>query len=159
MPKNKQSTDDSLPTEADFDPVGCDLDAQSAWQHFGGLTLEAAKVRFRENPMYYQEDFMFMGGKAFAYYFPVIEEFLLGAPDVEDDEDHESWILAHCIKAQFDWNTAEHVRHLTTRIVELANFVRNNIRRFGVDDNERQRVAEAWTELVAHVQPHLTDAS
>jgi hypothetical protein len=57
-----------LPTETDFDPYQGDLDAQCAWKNFGGLTLGEAFVKFEESPETYQEDFMFMGGKAFARY-------------------------------------------------------------------------------------------
>lgn len=63
----------ALPTEKDFDPIGGSLDAQSAWKHFGGLTLEEVNRKFRENPFYYEEAFMWMGGKAFDFYFPVID--------------------------------------------------------------------------------------
>ena len=94
---------------------------------------------------------MFMGGRAFAYYFPVIEDYLRTAPDVDVDDDHEAWILAHCIATQFDGDNLAHVRHLTARVIDLADFVRANIRRFGADDNERQRVANAWAELVHQV--------
>ena len=60
-----------LPTKADFVSHPEDLDQICAWEHFGGLTLDQAKTRFAENALYYQEDFMFMGTKAFLFYFPV----------------------------------------------------------------------------------------
>ena len=94
--------ENSLPTERDFDPWSGDLDAQCAWRNFGGLTIEQAKAKFCENPLRYQEDFMFMGGKAFAYYFPVVEDYLRSIPDAASEDDHEAWILAHCIRNQFD---------------------------------------------------------
>lgn len=64
-----------LPSQSDFDPVGCDLDAQSAWQTFGGLGLAEAYAKFLQVPESYQEDFMFMGSRAFAYYFPVVDRY------------------------------------------------------------------------------------
>lgn len=143
---------DPLPTERDFDPWNGNLDAQSAWRDFGGLTLDEAHAKFRENPLKYQEDFMFMGGKAFAYYLPVLEDHLRGASDSEGDDDREARILAHCIRAQFDGDNLSRVRHLAPRVLELANVVLKNIDRFGADDNERQRVVEAWMELVTHVE-------
>ena len=142
----------SLPTERDFDPWNGDLDAQCAWKHFGGLSLEEAHARFAENPLNYQEDFMFMGGKAFAFYFPVVENHLRNVPDADNFDDHEAWILAHCIRNQFEGDNLAHVRHLAQRVMDLGGFVRGNIRRFGSDEGERQRVADAWTELVDHVQ-------
>jgi hypothetical protein len=144
----------SLPTERDFDPWNGDQDAQNAWRNFGGLTIDEAQSRFRENPLYYQEDFMFMGGKAFAFYFPVLEHHLETAlrPCSDDDYDHESWILAHCIAAQFDGDNLPYVRHLASRVIELAEFVRDNIHFAVADHGERQRVADAWRELVVLVE-------
>ncbi len=145
------SSTSALPTERDFDPFRGDLDAQCAWKNFGGLSIDQAKAKFCENPLNYQEDFMWMGGKAFAYYFPVIEDYLRSATDVDDD-DHEAWILSHCIQMQFDESNLSHVRHLAAQVIDLADFVRDNIRRFGADDNERKHVADAWAELVRHIR-------
>ncbi|MEM9646820.1 MAG: hypothetical protein AAF989_17650, partial [Planctomycetota bacterium] len=75
-----------LPSEHDFDPHQGDLDAQYAWKHFGALTLEEAFRRFRENPEIYQEDFMHMGGRAFAFYFPVLDCFLRETVVLPDDQ-------------------------------------------------------------------------
>jgi hypothetical protein len=124
------------------------LDAQNAWANFGGLNLLEAKARFRENPLCYQEDFMFMGGKAFAYYFPVIEEHLRSAPAIFAGDNYEAGILPQCIGFQFDGENLAHARHLGERVIELADYVRGNILRFGENDEERQDVAHAWAELV-----------
>ena len=140
-----------LPDERDFDPHGGFLDAQWAWKNFGGLTIEAAHLKFRENPLNYQEDFMFMGGKAFVYYYPVIDSYLRDTPEDNDGDDRESWILAHCIKAQFDVDTLADVRRLAPRVLELADFVRTHIQRFGSALNEQNHIATAWDELVRHI--------
>lgn len=144
-------SDEKLPTERDFDPWNGCLDAQHAWQYFGGLTLEEARLKFLENPTYYQEDFMFMGGKAFSFYFPIIEEYLKSVPEGVHDHDHEAWILSCGIKVQFAGSDLPHVRHLIPRVNALADFVQCNIGRFGYDAEERKRVAEGWTELVRHI--------
>lgn len=65
-----------LPNESDFDPRGGGLDEQSAWRHFGGLTLDEAREKLSENSLYYQEDFMFMGPRAFRYYVPAIINYI-----------------------------------------------------------------------------------
>ena len=145
---------DSLPSKADFNPWGpTALDAEWAWGNFGGLTLTDAHTKFRDHPDVYQEDFMFMGGKAFAFYFPVIEAFLHDVPDhANDGDDHESWILAKCIEYQFDDQTASEVVHLADRVIALSRYVRKNIQRFGYDAAERMRITEAWQELEAHVK-------
>src|SRR5262245_51618579 len=93
-----------LPQKQDFVVSANDLDGRCAWENFGGLTLEEANKKFRENPLIYQEDFMFMGGKAFAFYFPVIESFLRETPAGLDSEETQAWILAKCIHAHFTDN-------------------------------------------------------
>ncbi len=62
-----------LPTERDFNPLSDTTDAKCAWENFGRLSRVKAYERFLEHPLNFQEDFMFMGGVAFAYYYPVIE--------------------------------------------------------------------------------------
>ncbi|EMI22779.1 hypothetical protein RMSM_00293 [Rhodopirellula maiorica SM1] len=141
-----------LPIKADFVTHSEDLDQNCAWEHFGGLALDEAKTRFAENALFYQEDFMFMGTNAFLFYFPVLDDYLRSVPDEENDDDWESWIIAQCIRAQFDSDTVNRLKPIATPIVELAEFVRDNIRRFGSDDAERQRVADAWTDLVHHIE-------
>jgi hypothetical protein len=141
-----------FPTEHDFGPWGGNLDAQSAWSHFGGLTLDQARERFRENPLYYQEDFMFMGGGAFAFYFPVIDDYLRGAPENNEGDDRQAWILAQAIKHQFSGDNLQHVQCLVPRVVALADFVRENIARLGSDAVECHQIARVWTEVVDQVE-------
>ena len=144
----------ALPTKADFDPWG-DLDAQWAWRNFGGLTLDEAHARFRENPLNYQEDFMFMGPRAFAYYFPVIEQYLRNVPVNENEHDHQAWILAHAIKHQFDPAQVDSIKNLAPAVMDLADYVQAEIVRFGAEPFEQERVADAWSELVAHLKAVL----
>ena len=140
-----------MPTQADFDPWG-DLDAQWAWRNFGGLTLDQAHARFQENPLRYQEDFMFMGPRAFAYYFSVIEQYLRNVPEDENDHDHQAWILAHAIKNQFDPAYVSSIKQLAPVVIELAEFIQAEIHRFGAEPFEQERVAQAWAAMAEHVQ-------
>lgn len=142
---------DALPTLQDFDPWEGNLDARDAWQNFGGLDLEAAWAKFCDCPEHYQEDFMFMGDKAFAYYFSVIDRYLRASPAENTDGDRQAWILAHCIKAHFEPADLRYVGSLVQPVIELADFVRCNISRFGADDDERRGVRKAWDELAAHM--------
>lgn len=145
--------DDVLPTKGDFDPWGSgDLDAEHAWRNFGGLTLAEAHLKFRENPGYYQENFMFMGGKAFAFYFPVIEDYLSETPEMEGEGDREAWIIAKCIQIQLEAKTAHHVAALAERIIALSKFIQANIFSFGEYEEERRRISAAWQELEAQLR-------
>ncbi|GIX00834.1 MAG: hypothetical protein KatS3mg111_4384 [Pirellulaceae bacterium] len=140
-----------LPTKDDFVPHPPDLDEVCAWEHFGGLTLEEAKARFAENALCYQEDFMFMGTNAFLFYFPVLDHYLRSAPDKENDDDYESWIISQCIRAQFEPETIDRLQRLIPAIVDLAKFIHDNISRFGCDESEQRRVATSWSDLVSHI--------
>lgn len=141
-----------LPSETDFDPYGGNLDAQCAWKNFGGLTRSEAYARFLENPCYYQEDFMFMGGAAFVYYFPVIERFLLEAVESDEPEDREAWILAKGISIQL-CASAHKIQQLSPRIFALAKHVRSNLRHYSAEEEERQSIDTAWAEVEARLAP------
>jgi hypothetical protein len=142
-------TPEQRPTKADFDPYGGCLDAIDAWQNFGGLSRTAAYERFCESPGRYQEDFMFMGGVAFAYYYPVLERYVLKSSVENNDEaDVEAMlILPYCIELQFDAKTAPSVQHLRLRLLELAAHVRNNLGQYSRDLDEQKRIDEAWQRL------------
>lgn len=135
-----------LPEERDFDPWGGSLDAQCAWRNFGGLSRPQAYDRFLENPLHFQEDFMFMGGVAFVYYFPVIERYLLAAQDADEPSEREAWILAHCIKMQLLTSRSQ-IISLEEPILRLSKFVRGNLTLFGTEEADRDRIDEAWREL------------
>lgn len=136
-----------LPTEIDFDPYGGDLDAQCAWKNFGGLTHEEARRKFEEAPEIHQEDFMFMGPRAFVYYFPVIEGFLFSTTNCDEWDDRQAWILAHVIRQQVTNDMTGQVTKLVPRMRSLANFVRSSIGLFAATSHDRQRIDDAWAEV------------
>ena len=86
-----------LPVEKAFG--GC-LDGQHAWKQFGGLTVDEAYSKFCENPDFYQEDFMFMGPKAFLFYFPVIEKYIKTVKPGDDLDDCCFWIIGCAMESQ-----------------------------------------------------------
>jgi hypothetical protein len=140
---------ESLPTQNEFDPSGCCLDANHAWEMFGGLTIEEACMKFLRHPQFYQEDFMFMGGVAFAYYFPVIERYILTVQvdSKVDDEAEAVGVLAHCIIAQLEPENLEFVKPILDSIRRLVAQVRGNLKRYGADEEDQQRVDSSWAEL------------
>lgn len=94
---------------------------------------------------------MFMGTDAFLYYFPVLDTYLRSIPDAESEDDNESRIIAHCIAAQFHERSIQRLRDITPAVLALADFVRDNIRRFGGNVAERDRVSRAWHGLASQV--------
>jgi hypothetical protein len=139
----------SLPIELDFDPFLGDLDAQCAWRNFGGLTLEEAHAKFEECPESYQEDFMFMGGKAFAFYYPVIEQFLRETVTIPENErgDRQSWILPQCIKNQLEGRGKSYVLPLKDAILDLCAFMIENICLFADDWSDPVEIENQWRDL------------
>jgi hypothetical protein len=150
---------EQLPIESDFYTHNGDLDGKHAWECFGGLTLEQAREQFLGNPEFHQEDFMFMGGKAFAYYFPVIEGYLKSVAVGESTSDYQMWILSHAIRNHFDGVDLPYVRYLIPRVLALAEWVLgNNVRINRYDCEERERVADGWEGLVRHIKSQVLPA-
>ena len=67
----------SIPTFEDITPTkGLNLDEKVAVEHFLGKSADAAQALFNENSLYYSGDLMWMGPKAFGYYFPAFASYL-----------------------------------------------------------------------------------
>jgi len=136
-----------LPNERDFDPWVGNLDAQSAWREFGGLSIDQAYSKFIENPLHYQERFMFMGGRAFVYYFPVLDRYLRdfrprGGDFPMPDSD------AACIAGSFTMHllspVAPAVIGILDKISSLTAYVREHIQRLAEDPDEQERIDSYW---------------
>jgi len=139
-----EATGVSLPTERDFDPFGGGLDEQHAWRNFGGLSITGALTLFRENPIHYQEDFMFMGGRAFVFYFPVLDAFLREFRLTEHDDDSQAAIIGSCVAAQIRWPTASYMAHIHPAIRSLADYVCSHAEQLASDPEEQRRIARDW---------------
>ncbi|NLT71795.1 MAG: hypothetical protein GXX91_14050 [Verrucomicrobiaceae bacterium] len=150
-PMNESSHDSaaevSLPTKQDFDPFGGDLDAQCAWRNFGGLSIADALTRFRENPIHYQEDFMFMGGRAFVFYFPVLDTFLREFRLTGHEDDSHAAIIGSGITAQFGWPTASHLIAIHPAIRSLADYVCSQTHMLAAEPAEQRKIARDWRSV------------
>jgi hypothetical protein len=136
------------PSKADFATSEGDLDGMWAWENFGGLSRTEAYAKFCDMPEIYQEHFMFMGGVAFAYYFDVIERYIMESTIKSGDDEVEAmWILAHCIKQQFLAKDIAPVDRLRSRCLKLALHVRSNLRQYCLDEGEQEVIDGAWLEL------------
>jgi len=97
---------------------------------------------------------MFMGGKAFAYYFPVIESYLLETPNPNETDEIDfrpTCILGYCIQTQFSDDSLQHVSHLAPRVKALIDHVRQTIDVYAADPEEQRRITESWNELEEHM--------
>ena len=135
----------NLPTVKDFG--GC-LDAKAAWKHFGGLDLNSAYKLFCENPLCYQEDFMFMETKAFEFYFPVIDRFLREKITNDLFDDSEAWILGEAILSQLEFIVS---RGLLEKISSLSNYVRSHLSQYSSLPAEQEEIDDAWLKIEQRV--------
>ncbi len=136
----------TFPSEEDF---YFGPDQREAWRNFGTLTLEEAYLRFLEAPWTYQEDFMWMGPVAFAYYFPVIDKYLRELIcDNEIDDGSWVWILGCGVRSQFRWKDGRKpAPQVVQEIAELSALVQANTDHYSRDPHEQDRIAESWREV------------
>jgi hypothetical protein len=135
-----------LPDARDFDPWDGNLDAFHAWKHFGGLSLVQAYKLFLENPVCWQEDFMFMGPKAFAYYFPVIDRYLREVSGEEPDYDCCAGILGFGIAEQLRI-TDPAIPSVAREVADLAVHVLANPGRYTSGEREQQHILREWRKV------------
>ncbi len=141
-----------LPSKEDFVPYGT-LDELRAWENFGGLSLDEAHDKLCENPLYYQEDFMWMGIQAFAFYFPAVDRFVRDWLAVANDETlGQLEIIVECISMQVSEEGHLLPITLTGDIRSLAETV---IHKFGRCDgfdpsqlSPRQAFVIEWQHLL-----------
>lgn len=142
-----------LPNERDFDPFG-GVDEQCAWRHFGGLNLEEAYEKFANYPEIYQEDFMFMGGNAFAFYYPVIDRYLRMTIELPKEKrgDRQSWILPQCIRSQFEGTHRRDVAPLKQSVLDLCVFMLQHMEYFVGDWDDPAEIEKQWRLLQDHAR-------
>jgi hypothetical protein len=143
-----------LPSRLDFDPFGGDLDARCAWNNFGGLSLKKAYDLFLTNPLRYQEDFMFMGGQAFDYYFPVLDLYVREIRGSDAGDDCQVAILGSAVAAQFEWNGADPSPALVNEIEDLTEYVLTHFDQFSPSDKDQGRIKQEWGHVKAMIAEH-----
>ena len=144
----------TLPTHKDFDPWG-DLDAQSAWGNFGGLTLEEAHEKFCNVPESYYEDFTHMGANAFSYYFPVIDKYLRNIKYVDEWDNCEASIIGSGIVAQLEWENNNKIkREVINKIEDLYDFVINNLSNYSSSQREQKSIFKSWQKVKSTIEKY-----
>ncbi|MCE0498234.1 MAG: hypothetical protein LV481_09855 [Methylacidiphilales bacterium] len=119
----------SLPTQEDFGDM-VDLDIATAWKRFGNKTLEEAYNLFDTNPLCYQEDLMWMGDKAFVFYFPIALRFILsenakGACDAVSS-------IATMLEFRFEYGAAG-IKEVFPDIRSLCDYVISHYELFDIN--------------------------
>ena len=124
-----------------------------AWKNFGGKTLDEACAMMQEEPGIYQEDFMWMGGPAFKFYFPAIDGYLRGLPVATEDDWTQAWILSACIEMHFDCH--EDMGGLHEQIISLCDYVCAHPTHFDYKLERQEEIGARWAELRKQVADDL----
>jgi len=137
-----------LPDPHDFAADSGCWDALNAWENFGKLTLPQAWELFSKNPLHYQEDFMFMGPAAFAYYFPVLDRHLREAQAADEDDDNEAWIIGCGVEDQLA-SGHRFEESFLQEVADLAVYMRDFVAKQGLEDCEN--ITAIWERVEAAV--------
>ena len=135
----------TLPSQEDFSAFPGTLDEMTAWNNFGNKSLEEAYNIFCKNPEYYQEDFMFMGWKAFLFYFPVIEKYIKEVEIIEDYDDYQFYILGEVIKSQIASQKLENP--LLNKIIDLSDVVLEKTQKSILCASDKKCIISSWQKL------------
>ena len=121
------STD--IPTQADFKLAPQDLDGWHAWESFGGRTLDEAYAIFRENPVRYQEDLMWMAPKPFCFYLPIALRYL-ESEDARRDAD-----IINCLASDigFHFECGHDIAAAFPCIRSICDYVLSHYMKFDVN--------------------------
>ena len=90
---------------------------------------------------------MFMGPKAFAYYFPVIDRYLRDVHGEESDGDCHAGILGSAIAGQLAAPAPPSLRSIASEVAELASHVLENLARYTPDKRMQQWTFRKWSKV------------
>jgi hypothetical protein len=120
-----------MPIASDISPSGgSNLDERTALQHFLGKNQTEAKALFRENPLHYSDDLIWMGSRAFMYYFPCFAAYL---SSVASDSDADSLnALVGVLECRFG-ESLSCVAGAESAVNECLEYCLNHFEKFDVD--------------------------
>jgi hypothetical protein len=118
-----------IPTAAEINRYDS-LDERCAVEHFLGKDLTAAEALFRENFLYYQEDLMWMGPRAFCYYVQAAIAYLL-SPAANGDADAAN-AFCSVVESQLE-NDRPAIAPAIPRLRDAIESMLANFSRFGCD--------------------------
>lgn len=142
----------STPSAKEINPYNC-LDGNIAEKHFLGKTVEDAVDMLSESFESYQEDLMFMGHKAFEYYWEAINTY------VRSEKSSQDWPVINYLKSVIYFQIEEkeiQTSPIIKQVKELVEYVLDNFDKFndinenvmGEDDRERQSaILKEWAKL------------
>lgn len=116
----------TVPTRNDIN-VHDSLDERKACEHFLGKTVEQAEALFRENPIYYQEDLMWMGPVAFRYYIRAATNYIRSGAATGDSA--MVICLASLLEFRLEYESAE-LEPVAQELAAVCGYVLDHYERF-----------------------------
>ncbi|MBI9019484.1 MAG: hypothetical protein JEZ07_19720 [Phycisphaerae bacterium] len=115
-----------LPTAQEIN-IDNSLDGIEACKDFLGKTLEEAELLFRKSPMRYQEDLMWMGPRAFAFYIQAAANYIKSDFANEDSD----FVSALYVDIEFHLKDAE-FSLASDCVIDIADYVICNYSKFAM---------------------------
>ena len=134
----------NLPSERDINPHR-DNDGNVAAEHFFGKSLHDAENLFRENSLYYQEDLMWMGPKAFCFYVKAAFSYLQSRYSNEDAD------MVNCLHSTIKLRLEQDSKEMDSALHELitgCRYILANWSKFEVDDKIFGDLKKGYFDLV-----------
>ncbi len=120
----------NLPTEQEINPEGSN-DGETAVNHFVGKTREqitrdlAARLHW-----YFYEDFLWMGARAFCFYFPAVADYVATAEARVDHEAIENF--CYVIERRLNSDFAQ-IRDSFPAIIRFCEYILTHFGDYGYD--------------------------
>lgn len=103
-------------------------DEIAACDHFCNKTLEEAEALFRENSLYYCEDLMWMGPRAFNFYLQAAINYLLSDYSIGDSD------MINCLYSVMEYRLIEkEFPSAIDRVNTIIDYVLDNFDKFEVN--------------------------
>lgn len=130
-----------LPSERDINVYNT-LDEIVARDHFLNKTLEEAEALFRDNSAEYQEDLMWMGPRAFAFYIHAALNCLRSEASASDDH------FVSCLLGTINLRSSEEPSLVASDAVQqLVSYVLESYDKFAVDESVYGALRQEYARL------------
>jgi hypothetical protein len=122
------------------------LDERSAVDHFLGKDLSQAEALFRDNFIYYQDDLMWMGPRAFCYYVQAAIAYLT-SPCSDGDSDAAS---SFCTVVEFRVDTDRNlIEPVVPTLRDAIRSLMTDLPRFAMDASAYGDVESRYKVLLS----------
>jgi hypothetical protein len=128
----------TVPTREEINPFD-DLDGRVACENFLGKSLDEALELFRENPLEYQSDLLWMGIVAFKFYLPAAIQFI----KQETSGEHSDFVahFSGTLESKLE-NESKELVSVANQLVDVCDYIIQNWQRF-------EEGAEAYGDVLA----------